>query len=52
MSIIDKALVKRPRLTQRQRRVVSGRSCWCLEFFAGHATSKGKIENEERSPRI
>src|ERR1700735_4769761 len=31
-------------------RVVSRRSCWWLELIAGHATSKGKIENEEKSP--
>jgi NADPH:quinone reductase-like Zn-dependent oxidoreductase len=27
--------VKRPRLTHWRKRVASGRSCWCLELFAG-----------------
>jgi hypothetical protein len=40
------------RLKRRKKRVASGRSCWWLELVAGHATSKGKIANEERSPRI
>jgi len=31
-------------LKQRQKRAVSARSCWCLEFVPGHATSKGRIE--------
>jgi hypothetical protein len=30
----------------------AGKSCWCLKIFVRYATSKGKIEREERSPRI
>jgi hypothetical protein len=39
-------------LKRPQKRVASGRSYWWVELVAGHATSKGKFENEERSPWI
>ena len=42
MSIIDKALVKWPRLKQRQKRVVSGRSCWRLDIILRTEDAKGK----------
>src|ERR1700693_6290886 len=54
-SIASRSLLKgticSSRLKRRQKTVVSGRFCWWLELVAGHATSRGKIENEERSPR-
>src|ERR1700678_2167517 len=40
--------VTRPRLKQRQKRVVSGRSCWWLDIVLRTNGTRGKSGNEKR----
>jgi hypothetical protein len=42
--------VKQPRLKQRRKRVVSLRSCWWLELFAGDAIVHERSSIGEKEP--